>query len=112
MLDQEDVPYALAVDLGDPAALPDRIEVRDELVDDSCNQRLERFVPSILFGIAETLLIDHPAHISNPMRGRDVGRSLRIAPGKNSLNRPHIVDQLRARRTGKILENRTRLLVG
>jgi hypothetical protein len=59
---------ALTIDLSNPAALPARIEVRNELIDNSRNQRLEGLVPPILLCIANALAMHDPTHIANLTR--------------------------------------------
>src|SRR5260221_8107085 len=55
---------ALAVALRDPAALALRIEVLEEVLDDSGAQRLELRTPSVLLVVEHRVAIDHPAHVA------------------------------------------------
>src|SRR5260370_13785839 len=110
MLHEKDVPHVLTINLSNPAALPARIEVRNKLIDDASNQRLEGLVPSILLRIPNTLAMDDPSHIANPMRPQNVGQTPPIRLGKNPLHRPHAIDKLHTSRRRKASQHVLRLL--
>src|SRR5579872_3028006 len=56
--DDKDRAHDFAVPLGDPAPLPLRIEVLDELGGDLRDQRLELLVPSILLRVQDAVPVD------------------------------------------------------
>src|SRR6185436_18571275 len=61
VVDDEDAADALAVALGDPAALALRVEVLEEVLDDAGDQRLEARAPPILLVVEHRVALGHPA---------------------------------------------------
>src|SRR5262245_862183 len=70
--DEENRPDVHSVLLGNPAALPFRIEVPDEFNCDLGDQQLELFVPTVLLGIQHSVLMNDPAHISCLMWANEI----------------------------------------
>src|SRR5262245_48102351 len=65
--DHEHRADGLGVLLRDPAALPLRLVVLDELGHDGGHQRLEALVPSVFLGVERAVPAHHPAHVA-PLR--------------------------------------------
>src|SRR2546427_8137100 len=63
-LDAKHRPHVLTVQLRDPAALPLRVVVTDELGDDVRDQRLELLAPAVFPGVQHAVALNHPAHRS------------------------------------------------
>src|SRR6202021_374758 len=73
MLDQKNVTHVLAVDFRDPAALANRIEFGDEIVDDARDQSFECAVPAELLRVAQALAMHDPADVAHAMRAQHKG---------------------------------------
>src|SRR5258705_7819907 len=71
-LHQEDGSYDLAILLRDPAALPLRNEILDELGGDFCDQRLEALVIPVFLRIEDAMPMHHPTHVAGLMRPQEI----------------------------------------
>jgi len=71
ILDAEDAPDALSVDLRDPSRLANRIVTVGVVGDDAGHQRLERRVPAELAGVHLAMGLDDPAKIARFSEGTD-----------------------------------------
>src|SRR3989449_7624508 len=67
LLDDEHRADALAVHLGDPAALERGIEVLDEPGDDPGHQRLEALVPAVFLCVERAVPLHYPAQVAGTM---------------------------------------------
>ena len=101
----------LTIDLSNPAPLPARIEVRDELIDDARHQCLERLVPSVLLRIAEAFPVDGPSHIAHTVRPQDEQWPVAIDFHKNAFDSLHAMDKFRPSRGSQVLENAVSLFL-
>src|SRR5260370_26484325 len=111
MLDKEDMPYILTIDLGNPAALPAGLEIHDELINNFRDQSFERLVPSVLFRVAEALSVSDPAHIANPVRAQDVWQPAPVRFRENAFDGLHAADELHTSCGRQTLKSGARLLL-
>ena len=70
LIHHEDRADALAVALGNPAALALGIELAQEFGDDVGHQRLEQRAPAVLLAVEHAVALDDPAHVARPMRAQ------------------------------------------
>src|SRR3954471_13785724 len=90
LLHHEDRADALAVLLGNPAALLPGIEVLDELCGDPGDQRLVAGVPAVFLRIERGIRGCDPAHVAGVMRPQQQHRRARIGLGlQQALDRGH-----------------------
>src|SRR5690606_32261778 len=92
LVDAEDRPDRLPVDLGDPAPVPARVAVLDVLGDDPGDQRLELLVPAVLLGVELAVALHDPPEIAGPQIAELDPRPRAVA-GEQPLDRPHRPDQ-------------------
>ena len=92
----EDRAHALAVQLGDPAALPRRVVRAQHARDDLGHQRLEFAVPAELAGVQRAVLLDHPAHVAGARLAQHGGAGRRLRRGQQAVRGAQRGHQLRA----------------
>ncbi|MNV10398.1 hypothetical protein D3C71_1009180 [compost metagenome] len=92
----EDRADALAVELGDPAALPFGLELEQELARDARHERFEAVVPAVFARVQLAVLLHHPADVAR----RRVTQHGGLGPGRRCgrfeqrLHRVHGLHQL------------------
>src|SRR5438445_6344410 len=89
----EDRANHLAFAFGDPAGLPLRDEIPDELAKDLRDQRLIGFVPAIFLRIEQALAVRDPADVADLQRPQDVGHLGFGFVAEQVLHRAHRLDQ-------------------
>src|SRR5712691_1933800 len=79
-LDAKHRAHVLTVQLRDPAALPLRVVVADELGDDVRDQRLELLAPAVFPGVQRAVALNDPPHVAGSMASQDGGSGV-LGPG-------------------------------
>lgn len=91
LFDQEHAAEKLTIALGDPAALPMRLQLLDEVGDDMRHQGLEALIPAILAGVEHAVTVHDQAHVAWTMAAQgeaDLRRRLRIERGADGMHGP------------------------